>query len=463
MKKCLHFFNYSVLTNLHKMKKVNMKNRKTKEGVKNKRDFRNLFVILNIFIFIGIVLAFVFYFGGNLSGNAVAEFEEGNGTVKEYYQKTIDLDYSPGLEKEIEFYVFNTEHRNMKVLLSVQGDLNESVSLYDSLVDFLPSDGSKKFKYQFEMPEIEDKPGLHRAEIIALEIPNISPGESYLSSVSRTVSELNVHVPYPGKYVDAVLNIINAEQNGNAKLAISVVNRGNSDIQEVRAKIDIYTLLNEKVISLDTDSQPVAVGTKTDLSANWKIDSAAGDYIAKFTVFYDGESREFETKFPVGAKNLTIEGLLVNNFQLGAIAKLQILADNKWNQELKDVYANLIIYNNDGQAMADIKSSAENIAALSKKELIAYWDTGNVDEGEYNAKLNVVYENKTASKDLVFRVSQDSLDVFGIGYVIRPKIMEGATMTMVLIILVVVLLIVNLSWFVFFRRTVWNKTKNRKN
>ncbi len=417
---------------------------------------RNLFAVINMILVIIVLLAF--YFRVNISGRAVSEFEEGNATIKEYYQKTIDMDYSQGMEQEIEFYVFNAEHKNMKVLLSVQGDLNESVILYDSLVDFLPSESFKKFQYKFKMPELGNSPGLHRAEIIALEIPNILPGESYVSSSSKTVSELNVHVPYPGKYVDAVLNIIDAEQNGTAKLIISVADRGKADIEKVNARIDIYTLLDEKIASLETDSKPVSVGAKSDLSANWKINSSAGDYIARFTVFYDGESRDFETKFAVGAKNLSIEGLLVNNFQLGGIAKLQVLADNKWNQELKDVYANLIIYDKDGQILADIKSSAENIPALSKKELIAYWDTGKVEEGEYNTKLKIVYDDRTASKDLVFSVSQDSLEVFGIGYVVRPNIMQGSTMTMVLIILVMILLIANLSWFVFFRRAIDRKS-----
>ncbi|VVB78288.1 Uncharacterised protein [uncultured archaeon] len=414
-----------------------------------------MIIILNVFLIIG-VLALIFYNRANLTGNAVSDFSEGSG-ISDYYQKTIDIDYENGLEKEIEFYVFNTEHQNMKVLLTVQGDLNNSVALYDSLVDFLPSDESKKFKYKFKMPEIGNEPGLHQAQIIALEIPNISPGGNYASSSSKTVGELKVHVPYPGKYIDADLNILDAEQNGTAKLVVYAVNRGKSDISAVKARIDIYTLLNEKISSIETDSKSIDPSKTAELSADWKINSAAGDYIAKITLTYDGETREFEKRFAVGAKNLTIEGILVNNFQLGGIAKLQILVDNKWNQELKGVYANLIVYDTNGQVMADTKSSSDNIPALAKKELIAYWDTGKVEEGEYNTKLTINYEDRTVTKDLVFRVSQTSLDVFGIGYVIRPKIMQGGTITTVLLVLVIILVLVNLSWF-----TWWMRNKIKK-
>jgi hypothetical protein len=55
-------------------------------------------------------------------------------------------------------------------------------------------------------------------------------------------------------------------------------------------------------------------------------------------------------------------------------------------------------------------------------------------------------------------VGQNSIEVFGVGYAIKPKLVSESTMTMILIILVVILLIANLSWFVFYKRL---KLKNK--
>ena len=104
-----------------------------------------------IFILINIVLVSVLLISlsGNITMRAITEFQESDEQVDEY-SIINDIDYVPGLEKEILFYIFNNEHKNMQVLIRVEGELNDSITLYDTLVDFLPSEESKKFKYKWE-------------------------------------------------------------------------------------------------------------------------------------------------------------------------------------------------------------------------------------------------------------------------------------------------------------------------
>jgi len=196
---------------------------------------------------------------------------------------------------------------------------------------------------------------------------------------------------------------------------------------------------------------------RTELSGKWNVNLNSGNYIAKVSVFYDGETKNFEKQFSVGTNMLSIESIFVNNFRLGEIAKLQILVENRWNQNLSDVFANLLVYNQDSQVMADIKSSSEGVPALSKKTLIAYWDTVGVEEGEYNGKLMVKYGQKSSDKNLVLKLTEDSLDIFGVGYAINPSGGKGIDMTMILLVLVIILLVVNLAWFVFFKRFIGKK------
>ena len=111
--------------------------------------------------------------------------------------------------------------------------------------------------------------------------------------------------------------------------------------------------------------------------------------------------------------------------------------------------------------MVDVKSASETVLSLSKKELIAYWDTVGVEEGEYNGKLMVKYGQKSTDKNLILQVSENSLDVTGVGYAIRPSGGRGVDLTTVLLALVIILLIVNLAWFVFFKR-IMMKLKKKK-
>ncbi|MEK6819136.1 MAG: hypothetical protein AABY10_04355 [Nanoarchaeota archaeon] len=362
------------------------------------------------------------------------------------------LDFQPSLEKDVDFSVLNNEHKSMQVVFVVQGELNSSILLSENNIAFMPSEESKSFKYKVNLPKSLE-PGLHKAEIVALEIPKSSSGGTFVGAAVAVVSELNVYVPYPGKYVDFDLSILDTEQNSTATFIVPVVSRGKIGIGEIRALIDIYTPLNEKVGTVETDFTALEPGERTELTAKWPANVNTGSYLAKATVFYDGESRDLEKQFSVGNNLISMESILVNQFSLGEIAKLQILVENKWNQELKNVYANLLVFNRDGETMADVKSASEDIPSLSRKELIAYWDTVGVKEGEYDGKLLIQYGQKSADKNLLLKVNSDSLDITGVGYAIRGRGGGGFNVTDILIVLVIILLIVNLAWFVFFKRS----------
>lgn len=375
------------------------------------------------------------------------------------------LDYQSGLEKEISFSLLNNEHKNMQVLLTVQGELNNSVTLFDSLVEFQPSEESKQLKYKIKLPsDIEKSPGLHSADIVALEVPKAGASGTYVGATVAVVSQLYVYVACPGKCIEADLNVLDAEQNGTSTFIVPVVNRGKLGIGEARAVIDIYTSMNEKINTIESDYMPISPGGRTELTAKWDVKVNPGTYLAKVSIFYDGETKNFEKQFGVGIQALSIESILVNNFKLGEIAKLQILVENKWNAELKNVFANLLVYNNDNQIMADIKSANENIPALSKKELIAYWDTIGVQQGEYNGKLMVRHGEKSSDKNLILKVSDNSLDIIGVGYAIRPNGGKGISLVNILIIVIVLLIIVNISWFIYFYkfRKLRRMDKNEK-
>lgn len=373
------------------------------------------------------------------------------------------VNFESGLEKDVEIQVLNNEHKNMRVMIMsmLNSDLNSSVTLFNDYMDFLPSEGSKSLTYKIKLPD-NLSPGLHIGQIAALEVPKNPDSGSYVGATIAVVSQLYVYVPCPGKCIEADLNVLDSEQNGTATFIVPVISRGKLGIGQVRAVIDIYNSAGEKVDSVETDSQEIPAGGRVELSTKWKVNVIQGDYNAKVTVFYDGQTQELQKIFTVGVQSIEIQSIMVNNFQLGEIAKLQILVENKWNQDLKDVYANLQIYNHDDQVMADVKSAPEDLTPLSKKELLAYWDTVGVSEGQYNGKLMVKYGDKSTDKELVLKVSQNNLDVFGVGYAIKPNATKGMDITFILIVLVVILLVMNLAWFIFIRRIISARNKKKE-
>ncbi|MBM3234298.1 hypothetical protein FJZ19_04365 [Candidatus Pacearchaeota archaeon] len=359
------------------------------------------------------------------------------------------IDFAPGLEKDVGFSVINNEQKEMQVSLKVQGELAEYITLKETSVKFLSSEDEKKFSYKMKLPE-KLEPGLHTAEIVALEIPKSAEEGTFIGATVAVVSQLYVYVPCPGKCIEADLNVLDADQNMTARFIVPVINRGKTKIDEAKAEIDIYSGA-DKIASIETDKLPIEPGARTELTSTWFANVTRGSYLAKVRVYYDKETKTFEKEFMVGTSILDIERVWVSDFKLGGIAKFRILVENKWNQELKQVFANLLIYDKLNEIMSDLKSASEDIPSLTTKELVVYWETAGINVGEYRGKLIIKYGKKSTDRELILRVREDSLDVFGTGYAVSSEA-GGLSIKTIAWIVIILLVLTNVAWFVFFKR-----------
>ena len=374
----------------------------------------------------------------------------------------ISLDYKGGQEQEITLDVLNNKNKDMKTSIYVQGELNDSIILSRNLMEFNFDEERKQLKYKIKLPDrLAKEPGLHVAEIVVMEIPKTDEESgTFVGATVAVVSQLFVYVPCPGKCIDIDLSVVNAEQNSTATFVVPIINRGKLGINDAKATIDIYNLKNEKIASIESDSSSVIAGARAELVAKWFVNATPGNYLAKVRVFYDGESKDFEKEFELGKESLAIDRIFVNDFRLGEIVKLSISVENKWDEEFKTVFANLLVYDYKEHSVADIKSSTESVPALSKKELIAFWYTMVVQEGEYRGKLLVKYDKKSTDRDLVLKITQNNMDIQGVGYVIGSA-KSGSTISIkeVILIFVIILILINVLWFVFWRRLVARRKK----
>jgi len=361
------------------------------------------------------------------------------------------LEYEQASDTEVKLSVFNSEYKQMSVKILVQGELADYITLSETYMNFSSLDYSKEFSYKIKLPEdLENKPGLHTAEIVVLEGSEEAEKGTYVGATVAVVSQIYVYVFCPGKCIEADLNILDSKEGASLDLIVPVINRGKMKIEEAKAVIEIYSG-EEKIETLETNANPIEPRMRTELSAQWQ-NKKQGNYKAKVQVFYDGEKTTFEKEFSVGEEIAGVKRVWVNDFVLGGIAQFRILVENKWNKDLTDVFANLIVYDAGHNEISNVKSASENIPALSEKELLAYWDTKGVEQGEYDGKLMIISQKKLADNDLVLRVNENSLEVLGVGQVIGSVEGEGIGITKLLIGLVVILLIGNIIWFVFYKR-----------
>ena len=367
------------------------------------------------------------------------------------------LDFEAGLHKEIKVRIINNKGQDVDLLLGGRGKLKEYISVRESSIS-LGAGESKEVTYEVDLPQEMDY-GLNKGGLVVIEVPGegkINEGEgerSYVDAALAVVSQLYVEVPYPGRYAEAELSV--KSKGGEATFFIPVESKGQFDLKDVRANVDIYTLEGEEVDSFVSGSIDVPSGERKEIIEEWKTNVTPGKYEARVNLIYGqeaGKTIRMNETFTLGEKGLQLQNIEVNDFTLGEIAKMEMLVRNRWNREAREAYIEAKVYK-EGDLMSQFKSASQDIGARSKKVLTAYWDTEGVRKGTYDTELYLKHEEESIKEDIKLEVEENDIKAVGIGYVISEKKGEedGSLMT-ILITVVVVLVLVNVAWFIFIRR-----------
>ncbi len=372
--------------------------------------------------------------------------------------------FEPSLEKTVSFSVVNSDKKDIDLVVFAEGELAKYISLSDVSLSLSASEESKTLSYTLSLPA-ELKPGLNTGEVVVLQLPEKAQGsDTFIGSTVGVKTQVYVHVPFPGKYAEAELNVIGPDNNGKVIFAMPVTSRGELDLVRVGATIDIFSSLNEKIQTITTNEVSLKSQERKEIIAEWNAsDVQPGPYRIVVTLVYDESTLTLEKEFNVGKKILSLEGIEVNDFSLGEIAKFEILVENKWSESIENAYVQMLVYNTEGKVMADFKSQTYNVPALEKTLMVAFWDTEGVKKGTYDSSVFLRYGDSSEQKDLKLEINENEIKIIGAGYIISKGITkEGGlsrSLTITLITVIALLVIINLSWFIFLRKRFLNKVK----
>lgn len=368
-------------------------------------------------------------------------------------KKTIN--FEPNLEQEITLTVYNNEHKDFTATIFTRGELGNYIELEQTELKFSSEETEKSFNYKIKSPEKIDKPGSHQAEIVVREISAAEEGEDIIiGALIAVVSQLEVKVPFPGKYAVANLDIVNAKPNEEVKFFIRVSNLGEEDIENTTAKIIILDPNNNEIAIISTNSKSIKTKDRKELTGKWTANVTLGEYKVITIVCYDDLETIIESSFVIGEFFINSLDISVKNFRLGQIAKFNILVENLANREIKDVAAQLLLFDENENKVMDIKSTPINVKALDKKELIAYWDTESVKEGTYPGKIILSYEDKAAEKQIrtIVTANEIKTEIVGItAFAVAAPETEFKTNS-VFVIIIVILILSNIAWFIYYKK-----------
>ena len=368
------------------------------------------------------------------------------------------LSFESGKEVPIVFTIVNTEKRDISLVVLVQGEFNQSIRMKEVSFKMSKDENEKRIQASFKMPD-SLSPGNHMSEIVIVQLPESNGGDTVIGASVAVATQVHVAVPYPNKYAEASLNVVTSE-SPKIVFVVPVINLGKLGIERVKANIDIYGSLNEKITSFNTNEVSLKSGERREVSYTWNANVTPGIYRAVATLLYDEETFKMERQFAVGNPVLDLQQIEVNDFSLGEIAKFEMLIENRWSEPVTGAYAEMQIFNDDKEVMADFKSATYDFQPLSKKTVVAFWDTEGVSKGEYDSSVFLRYGQHSSQKDFQLKVDENSITAIGIGYVISDKGSKsgGSNLTTILIVAVIVLILINLVWFLALRKMIKKKS-----
>ena len=249
------------------------------------------------------------------------------------------IDFEPGYEETIEYFVLNQGDAVLNAVIYASGDLSEHITLSRNSVTVQP--GQKEyFSVTLKLPE-ELSPGRHDNRIGAREAGPAGGGT--VAALAAVESQLWIDAPYPGKYIEASLDAANAAVNEIAEFTLTITNKGSEDLSRVSATIDIYNKgTNEKVGSIGAGETSIISGESAELKASWR-GTQTGAYKAVATVSYDGSTKTVEDDFKIGDLLVNIVDIRSDDIPAGSIGKISIDIDSLWNEDIEDVYAQVVI------------------------------------------------------------------------------------------------------------------------
>ncbi|MFH1607083.1 MAG: hypothetical protein ABIC91_07070 [Nanoarchaeota archaeon] len=294
-----------------------------------------------------------------------------------------NVDFEPDLNKTFSFNIYNNDKQNISVMIKTSGELKDYIEILTEEINVSDDEKSKTAEFRITLPR-NMEPGVYRTELFVQEKKPV--GEMITATIG--VSHLlTLTVPKHGKYLTKEYNI------KSNHLLFSIKNIGLQDIIKTNARISILdgnTELFRKEVTIET--------LKSDDSFNqtFSLEINPGEYTLITELFYDEVNKTTKEKMFLGEKEIKIKRIKIDSLTLtlGKIGQIDLILESNWNKAIKDVYAEVEIYKK-GVLIDTIKTITENINVKEIKTIPAFWDTKNLDAGEYEIIANIFYEDKT--------------------------------------------------------------------
>lgn len=341
----------------------------------------------------------------------------------------VNVDYSPGERKEFSIYIINNYGGDIDAHLYKDGIYKDLIELPKEVIRIKGGD-VHEIKIKVRFPDEGIEPGDQHATIGVIEELVDMKNKAVSGVIAKAGVEVKVkfRVSFPGKYARIVLQVPNVNVGDKLPVGLKLENLGSETINHAFGSVE---LLQDGKAAENIEFKLSNILPGRDSEYKTRVGTVffkPGDYKAKAVVFYDSIKAEAETDFRIGRLYINLTNYS-RDFQKGKVSPFDIHIENLWNNNIDDVYADIIISDEWGQVQY-LKTPVISTKSWEKSILRTYWDTTYVERGEYNADVSIKYMNQSTDRNVKIYV-YDRLTL---------------NLTNILIVLIILIIIIDIIW-----------------
>lgn len=301
------------------------------------------------------------------------------------------FDFSPGVSHDCSFIVKNTNDYVTSFSLHVEGPLNESIKLSEYSATVQPNIWHP-FSCSIKLPP-DIAPGLSENKVVTMEGKQ---GSDNVGAVAGVGLLLNVRKPYPGKYLEADLQVADSEVDKPVLFRLLLTSRGSERVDSAKSTFYVYSPSGELLATLYSESVSIVPSATVELSAFWSY-GKPGVYRVVADVSYDNSKVSAERYFKVGDFLIQIVKVSAPDTKIGSIAKVFVDVSSVWNSAIDSVFASLDVKDVNGAVVASSESPSFSLSPWESKSLTLYFDASNLKPSVYDLLVTLNYANRTSS------------------------------------------------------------------
>lgn len=314
----------------------------------------------------------------------------------------IDISYSPGQDYNITIISRGVD--GQKIQAEVNGDFAESITIPSEKM--IIKDGETRFEVHLKQPTF-DTPGTKTSYICATESPDKQYGQSMINALVSVCSIVRIFVPYPEKYIEFSISIPNINEKENLYLKLRAISRGIQTVEHISGSVSIYDAeLNTLITTVPlTDIFNLATDQEQEMYGEWStINANSGTYKAVASLVYDGKTATKEQEFKIGTLDINLINY-TSNITAGQIRPFNVEIESKWNEPIKNTFAEVTVFNNQSTEIQKFKTSPVQIKnAFGSATLNGFIDATNFNQEKYDIKINIFFDDNEKEYDGEFIV-----------------------------------------------------------